>query len=533
MNLAEFWPLCLRRLHQTLTPQLFETWIAPLTVGEENGVWVVYGKNQFGCNMLKNQFAAKLEAVRAELCPQQPPLCFKVGKGVAFAMAAAEPVAAPAKEAATKNQTETNAPVAIQAELVLEPLLPNTQTTKPTKKSPTKKQSAQDILAARLKKLPLEGERKRSEAPVSQTSQPSSPMVIAAPTVRTRKETSRQFQQTNLAPEYTFATLVEGKGNRLATSAAKSIINQPASNYNPFFVYGSTGLGKTHLVQAIGNELLRQQPEAKVHYIHADEYVRSVMKAARNQSFDDFKQRYCQYDLLIIDDIQFIKGKNRTMEEFFHLYNHFHAEKKQLILTCDVPPASIRDMNKLLQSRLSWGLSLELEPPEFDERVAILQKKAEIAGVPLSRQAAEFIAKHIRSNVRELEGAFKRVEARSRFQNKRIDVPLITDALPDIVFNIQQNITPEVIMEMVAKHYRIQMSDLLGKKRTRNIARPRQIAMALTKELAELSLAATGKAFGDRDHTTVMHAIKAVDKLREEDAEIRQDYLDLLHLLQT
>ena len=285
-------------------------------------------------------------------------------------------------------------------------------------------------------------------------------------------------------------------------------------------------------MQAIGNELLRQQPEAKVHYIHADDYVRNVMKAARNKTFDDFKQRYRQYDLLIIDDIQFIKGKDRTMEEFFHLYNHFHAEKKQLILTCDVPPANIRDMNKLLQSRLSWGLSLELEPPEFEARVAILQKKAEIAGVPLSRQAAEFIAKHVRSNVRELEGAFKRVEARSRFQNKRIDVPLITDALPDIVVSIQNHLTPEVIMDIVAKHYCVQISDLLGKKRTRNIARPRQIAMALTKELAELSLAATGKVFGDRDHTTVMHAIKAVDKLREEDEEVRQDYQDLLRLLQ-
>lgn len=207
-------------------------------------------------------------------------------------------------------------------------------------------------------------------------------------------------------------------------------------------------------------------------------------------------------------------------------------KKKQLILTCDVPPANIRDMNKLLQSRLSWGLSLELEPPEFEARVAILQKKAEIAGVPLSRQAAEFIAKHVRSNVRELEGAFKRVEARSRFQNKRIDVPLITDALPDIVVSIQNHLTPEVIMDIVAKHYCVQISDLLGKKRTRNIARPRQIAMALTKELAELSLAATGKVFGDRDHTTVMHAIKAVDKLREEDEEVRQDYQDLLRLLQ-
>ena len=528
MTLAEFWPLCLRRLHQTLTPQLFDTWIAPLTVGEEKGAWVVYGKNQFSCNMLKNQFAAKLEAIRAELCPQQPPLCFKVGKGVAFAMAAAEP--APVASSKTPaSSVATPEPVAIQTELVLEPLLPDTLIAKPVKKSPTKKQTAQDILAERLKSLPQANTRTSSES-----SNKTAPVPPVAPVVRVKRESqaNRQFQQTNLAPEYPFSTLVEGKGNRLAASAAKSIIDQPASNYNPFFVYGSTGLGKTHLVQAIGNELLRQQPEAKVHYIHADDYVRNVMKAARNKTFDDFKQRYRQYDLLIIDDIQFIKGKDRTMEEFFHLYNHFHAEKKQLILTCDVPPANIRDMNKLLQSRLSWGLSLELEPPEFEARVAILQKKAEIAGVPLSRQAAEFIAKHVRSNVRELEGAFKRVEARSRFQNKRIDVPLITDALPDIVVSIQNHLTPEVIMDMVAKHYCVQISDLLGKKRTRNIARPRQIAMALTKELAELSLAATGKVFGDRDHTTVMHAIKAVDKLREEDEEVRQDYQDLLRLLQ-
>lgn len=512
MTLAEFWPLCLRRLHETLTAQQFDTWIAPLTVGEEGGAWVVYGKTQFASNMLQNQFAAKFEAVRAELAPAQPPLVFKAGRGVSYPMAAERPSENGA-DAASVSQSDA----AETAE---------TQTAPQAQAKPAAKQSAQDILAERLKNLPAKPRKTKTAE--------ETPAAAPAPAAEAKAADNRDAPhvQSNLSPEYTFDTLVEGKGNLMAAAAAKSIAEKPGGSYNPFFLYGSTGLGKTHLVQAVGNELLKNNPKAKVRYMHADEYIRSLMSAFRSNNYDTFKQQYRQYDLLIIDDIQFIKGKDRTMEEFFYLYNHFHTEKKQLILTCDVLPTKIEDMDDRLKSRFSWGLTLELEPPEFEMRVAILQKKAEAAGVTLREDAAFFIAKHIRSNVRELEGAFKRVEASSRFQKKPIDIDLAAEALQDIVASAYKVITAELILDTVAKHYRVKISELLGKKRTRNIARPRQVAMSLTKDLTNLSLPAIGDAFGGRDHTTVMHGIKAVAKLRQEDPELAQDYEKLLILIQ-
>ncbi|MGF6147354.1 Chromosomal replication initiator protein DnaA [Kingella potus] len=510
-TLAEFWPLCLRRLHDTLDVRQFDTWIAPLTVGEEDGVWAVYAKNQFAANMLRNQFADLFESVRAELAPGQSPLVFKAGRGVSYPMAQAED-GKPQVRRPSENAAAADAPA------------PDSGLAE--KRRPAAKQSAQDILAERLKNLPpkaqAEDETKARAEPAA--APPRKPAAADARDVH--------YSHSNLSPDYTFETLVEGKGNRMAAAAARSIAENPGRSYNPFFLYGSTGLGKTHLVQAVGNELLKNRPDAKVRYMHADDYIRSFMKAVRHNSYDVFKQQYKQYDLLIIDDIQFIKGKDRTMEEFFYLYNHFHNEKKQLILTCDVLPAQIEGMDDRLKSRFSWGLTLELEPPELEMRVAILQKKAEASGVTISEDAAFFIAKYIRSNVRELEGAFKRVEASSRFQKKPIDIDLAAEALQDIVASTYKVITAELILDTVAKHYRVKISELLGKKRTRNIARPRQVAMSLTKDLTSMSLPAIGDAFGGRDHTTVMHGIKAVAKLRQEDPELAQDYEKLLLLIQ-
>ena len=514
MTLAEFWPQCLRRLHDILPAGQFAQWIAPLTVGEENGVWVVYGKNQFACNMLKSQFAAKIEVVRAELAPQQAAFAFKAGVGQHYEMAENAGTVAPEQAALTEEMPKADAQ---------ESFSDGTSSENSDRSSVAK--TAADILAQRMKNLPHES-KQPAAAPAE------SKAVAKAKTEAQRDAEEARYEQTNLSRDYTFDTLVEGKGNRLAAAAAQAIAENPGQGYNPFFLYGSTGLGKTHLVQAIGNELLKNRPDAKVRYMHSDDYIRSFMKAVRNNTYDVFKQQYKQYDLLIIDDIQFIKGKDRTMEEFFYLYNHFHTEKKQLILTCDVLPAKIEDMDDRLKSRFSWGLTLELEPPEFEMRVAILQKKAESAGVTLREDAAFFIAKHIRSNVRELEGAFKRVEASSRFQKKPIDIDLATEALQDIVASAYKVITAELILDAVAKHYRVKISELLGKKRTRNIARPRQVAMSLTKDLTSLSLPAIGEAFGGRDHTTVMHGIKAVAKLRQEDPEVAQDYEKLLLLIQ-
>ena len=515
MTLAEFWPQCLRRLHDILPAGQFAQWIAPLTVGEENGVWVVYGKNQFACNMLKSQFAAKIEVVRAELAPLQAVFVFKAGVGQHYEMSENAGAVASEQAALTEEMPKADAQESFSDE-----------TSSENSDKPSVAKTAADILAQRMKNLPHEN-KQPAAAPAE------SKAVAKAKTEAQRDAEEVRYEQTNLSRDYTFDTLVEGKGNRLAAAAAQAIAENPGQGYNPFFLYGSTGLGKTHLVQAIGNELLKNRPDAKVRYMHSDDYIRSFMKAVRNNTYDVFKQQYKQYDLLIIDDIQFIKGKDRTMEEFFYLYNHFHNEKKQLILTCDVLPAKIEGMDDRLKSRFSWGLTLELEPPELEMRVAILQKKAEAAGISIEDEAALFVANLIRSNVRELEGAFNRVSASSRFMNRPvIDMDLARTALQDIIAEKHKIITADTIIDATAKYYRIKISDILGKKRTRNIARPRQVAMSLTKELTTLSLPSIGDAFGGRDHTTVMHGVKAVAKLREEDPELAQDYEKLLILIQ-
>lgn len=514
MTLAEFWPMCLRRLRDMLPPGQFAQWIAPLTVGEEGEVWVVYGKNQFACNMLKSQFARKIEAVMQELVPNRAAFIFKPGEGIRYEMADVGVVEKP--------------PVhEVRDELLVQEKLSDEMPSEGPAKSVQAK-TAEDIVAERMKNL-LHEPRHTAEP----ASRPESEVLAKARTDAQRDAEEARYEQTNLSSDYTFDTLVEGKGNRLAAAAAQAIAESPGQSYNPFFLYGSTGLGKTHLVQAVGNELLKNRPDAKVRYMHSDDYIRSFMKAVRNNTYDVFKQQYKQYDLLIIDDIQFIKGKDRTMEEFFYLYNHFHNEKKQLILTCDVLPAKIEGMDDRLKSRFSWGLTLELEPPELEMRIAILQKKAEAAGISIEDEAALFIANLIRSNVRELEGAFNRVSASSRFMNRPvIDIDLARTALQDIIAEKHKVITADIIIDAVAKYYRIKISDVLGKKRTRNIARPRQVAMSLTKELTTLSLPSIGDSFGGRDHTTVMHGIRAVSKLREEDPELAQDYEKLLILIQ-
>ena len=524
MTLAEFWPMCLRRLRDMLPPGQFAQWIAPLTVGEEGEVWVVYGKNQFACNMLKSQFAGKIEAVMQELVPNRAAFIFKPGEGIRYEMADVGVVEKPPVHEVRDElpvQAELSDEMPVQAELSDE--MPSEG---PAKSVQAK--TAADILAERMKNLPHEPRHTAEPA-----SRPESEVLAKARTDAQRDAEEARYEQTNLSPDYTFDTLVEGKGNRLAAAAAQAIAESPGQSYNPFFLYGSTGLGKTHLVQAVGNELLKNRPDAKVRYMHSDDYIRSFMKAVRNNTYDVFKQKYKQYDLLIIDDIQFIKGKDRTMEEFFYLYNHFHNEKKQLILTCDVLPAKIEGMDDRLKSRFSWGLTLELEPPELEMRIAILQKKAEASGISIEDEAALFIANLIRSNVRELEGAFNRVSASSRFMNRPvIDIDLARTALQDIIAEKHKVITADIIIDAVAKYYRIKISDVLGKKRTRNIARPRQVAMSLTKELTTLSLPSIGDSFGGRDHTTVMHGIRAVSKLREEDPELAQDYEKLLILIQ-
>lgn len=528
MRLPEFWSQCLALLQSELSEQQFSRDIAPITVGEQDGAWVLFAKNQFAANLLRTQYANKIHEAAALIVPDAPELLFQAGVGERVAMAQV-PADAPINAASPANVNNDRGSLKTANGSQVQTETETAPASEPTP-SPARNKSAQDILAERMSNLRTDKKTNETQ-PESQTTT-AKPSAIAAEQAREAAE--QRLHQTNLSPDYTFDTLVEGKGNQLAANVAKSIAEKPGdSMYNPFFVYGSTGLGKTHLVQAIGNELLRLNSKAKVRYMHSDEYLKTFMATVRNKTWDTFKQQYLHYNLLIIDDIQFISGKDRTMEEFFFLFEHFHSRDQQIILTCDQLPSSLEDMDKRLVSRFSWGMTIRLEPPELEMRVDILERKAQAAGIMLEEDAATFIAQNVKQNVRELEGALNRVIARCRFSKKSvIDIDLAADALQDIVASNYKPITVELIMKAVADHYHISIRDILGKKRSRNLARPRQIAMAITKELTNLSLPAIGDAFGGRDHTTVMHAVKTIAKLRQDEPELKQDYEKLLIVIQ-
>ncbi|MEP7180790.1 MAG: chromosomal replication initiator protein DnaA [Betaproteobacteria bacterium] len=340
----------------------------------------------------------------------------------------------------------------------------------------------------------------------------------------------RRHDPTSLNPTFTFASFVSGKANQLARAAGLQVAEHPTS-YNPLFVYGGVGLGKTHLVQAIGNHILAANPAAKIRYIHAETYVSDVVRAYQHKAFDDFKRHYRSLDLLLIDDIQFFNGKSRTQEEFFYLFNTLIEAHKQVVITCDTYPKEISGMEERLISRFGWGLTVALEPPELEMRVAILLSKAASTGLKLDEQVAFFIAKHIRSNVRELEGALKRIIAYATFHGQEITLAVAKDALRDLLAVQNRQVSVENIQKTVADYYKIRISDMHSKKRSRAIARPRQVAMALAKELTQLSLPEIGNNFGGRDHTTVLHACRQIAKLRESVPELNHDVNFLLQVL--
>jgi len=356
----------------------------------------------------------------------------------------------------------------------------------------------------------------------------AAPLAVKAPDAV--PAAARRGEQASLNPGFSFAAFVAGKANQLARAAGMQVADHPTS-YNPLFVYGGVGLGKTHLIQAIGNQILENNPEAKIRYIHAETYVSDVVRAYQHKAFDEFKRYYRSLDLLLIDDIQFFNGKNRTQEEFFYLFNTLIEARKQVVITCDTYPKEISGMEERLISRFGWGLTVALEPPELEMRVAILLSKAAQTGMKFDEQVAFFIAKHIRSNVRELEGALKRVLAYSSFHGQEISLAVAKDALRDLLAVQNRQISIENIQKTVADYYKIRISDMHSKKRSRAVARPRQVAMALAKELTQLSLPEIGSNFGGRDHTTVLHACRQIAKLRESVPEISHDVNFLLQVL--
>ncbi len=343
------------------------------------------------------------------------------------------------------------------------------------------------------------------------------------------KPSTRDISRLN--PDFNFGTFVTGKANELARAAAIQVAERTGEAYNPLFVYGGVGLGKTHLIHAIGNLLLQRNPQSRIRYIHAEQYVSDVVRAYQHKSFDDFKRYYHSLDLLLIDDIQFFSGKSRTQEEFFYAFNALIESRKQVVITCDTYPREIPGIENRLISRFAWGLTVAVEPPELEMRVAILLKKAEAENVVLDETVAFFIATHSQSNIRELEGALKRILAYSRFSGRSISVDLCRDALKDLLALQSRQISIDNIQKTVADYYKIKVSEMYSKKRSRNIARPRQVAMALAKELTHLSLPDIGDAFGGRDHTTVLHACRKIAALKTTSQEITRDFDSLLRVL--
>ncbi len=334
-----------------------------------------------------------------------------------------------------------------------------------------------------------------------------------------------------LNPLFTFETFVEGKSNQLARAAASQVGENPGKSYNPLFIYGGVGLGKTHLMHAVGNAMIRANPDARVSYVHSERFVGDMVKGLQHNTISEFKRSYRSLDALLIDDIQFFAGKERSQEEFFHTFNALLEGQRQIILTCDRYPKEVNGLEERLKSRFGWGLTVAIEPPELETSVAILISKAQAEGVELPDEVAFFIAKRIRSNVRELEGALRRVIANYRFTGRAINLDFAKEALRDLLALQDRLVSIENIQKTVADYFKIRVGDLLSKKRTRSIARPRQFAMALSKELTNHSLPEIGDAFGGRDHTTVLHGCRRIESLRETDKRVDDDYLNLLRTL--
>jgi chromosomal replication initiator protein len=467
----EFWSHCIAHFARTLNAQQLNTWIKPLSVEVSKEQVLVNAPNRFVAQWVREKFLQDIELLARDYFDVPPIINLAISDTC-------------------------------------------TQSVLPEKTIPT------DTFV-KLKKLDpqpyIDSEISKS-APVQDSKS-------------VKQDKPLPLDESRLQPLFNFDSFVPGKANDLARAAALQVADNPGSGYNPLFVYGGVGLGKTHLVQAIGNRMVQLNPKARVRYIHADRYVSDVVRAVRTNSYDDFKRRYDTLDLLLIDDIQFFSGKEGTQQQFFYTFNTLIEEHKQVIITSDTFPKNMEGIEERLKSRFSWGLTVMLEPPELEMRVAILLDKARIEKANLDEGTAFFIAKQVRSNVRELEGALKRVIAYARFSKLPICIELAKEALKDLLAVQNRQISIENIQKTVADYFKIKVADMYSKKRTRVLARPRQMAMYLARELTNLSYPEIGLSFGGRDHTTVLHACSKIEELKASDQTLRKDYNLLIQVL--
>lgn len=484
------WHQCLEVLRDEFPAQQFNTWLRPLQSDQREGQLLLFAPNRFVMDWVNEKYLRRIEEVLKELGGGQAP---RVQMKVGSAPKASEPVVRSVAEPVPERLSDETGETVTEEE----------KSVAATVASP--RQAPGSTSAGRTggnerRPVQVEGDIKH---------------------------------QSFLNETFTFDTFVEGKSNQLARAASMQVAENPGGAYNPLFLYGGVGLGKTHLMHAIGNEIVRRNPKAKVAYLRSERFVADMVKALQLNAINEFKRYYRSVDALLIDDIQFFARKERSQEEFFHTFNALLEGGQQVIVTCDRFPKEIVDMEERLKSRFGWGLTVMVEPPELETRVAILMKKAEQANVKLSSEAAFFIAQKIRSNVRELEGALRLVIANAHFTGSEITPPFIRESLKDLLALHEKQVSIDNIQRTVAEYYKIKVSDLLSKRRTRTVTRPRQVAMSLAKELTNHSLPEIGDAFGGRDHTTVLHACKKIIELQETDPGIREDYQNFMRLLTT
>ncbi|MGF2735934.1 chromosomal replication initiator protein DnaA [Marinobacter sp. DUT-1] len=479
------WHQCLEVLRDEFPAQQFNTWLRPLQSDHREGQLVLFAPNRFVMDWVNEKYLRRIEEVLKDLNGGQAPrVNMKVGS-------------APREQAPVNRAAD-----------------------KPAVNGRLQEETGNHVTE----------EEKGVAATVA------GPVSVKPKTDNDRREVQVEGDikhQSFLNEGFTFETFVEGKSNQLARAASMQVAENPGGAYNPLFLYGGVGLGKTHLMHAIGNEIVRRNPRAKVAYLRSERFVADMVKALQLNAINEFKRYYRSVDALLIDDIQFFARKERSQEEFFHTFNALLEGGQQVIVTCDRFPKEISDMEERLKSRFGWGLTVMVEPPELETRVAILMKKAEQANVKLSSEAAFFIAQKIRSNVRELEGALRLVIANAHFTGSEITPPFIRESLKDLLALHEKQVSIDNIQRTVAEYYKIKVADLLSKRRTRTVTRPRQVAMSLAKELTNHSLPEIGDAFGGRDHTTVLHACKKILELQDSDPGIREDYQNFMRLLTT